>query len=544
MITLGDQGPGYVPESTHHAYDAGMPLVGGELAARMDMPNILDRGLANDPGAIALQSLAHEWTWADLDAAATALAKSYRAFGLEPGDRLASLMPNRTMLALHYIACFKAGIVAVPMNYRYMQPEVEHALSLSGAKAAVIHAQREDIVSSGIAQSLPLGMISYKDPNSDQVTTGTGLLDLLRESHEIDLGQVDPEAPAILFFTSGSTGPAKGVTHSYATLGWMVAAAAAAFEMTEEDVVLPGSSMSHVGSFLWTFAGLSVGGKVVVARQFDAAEILPLLRKFRPTVLAMIPAALAAMIRSPGVTADDFTSLRVVRAGADKVSLELEDEFSHLVGFLINEGYGMTEVGIASLNPPRGEIRRGSIGTPNAGYLISLRDDEGNEVDPGVVGRIWMKSPTQTIGYWNDPSATAEIFDDGWLDSGDLAHADEDGYLWFFGRRKQIIVHDGSNISPYEVEGALLEHPAVEACGVVGIHDLTHGENVRAYVVLRDGSEPVSELELAAFAKERIGYKAPEEIVIIDEMPLNPTGKVDRNGLKKMAEADLHPHLP
>lgn len=141
-----------------------------------------------------------------------------------------------------------------------------------------------------------------------------------------------------------------------------------------------------------------------------------------------------------------------------------------------------------------------------------------------------------------DPDATAEVVKDGWIDSGDLARADDDGYLWFFGRKKQVIIHDGSNISPQEVEGSLLEHPAIELAGAVGVHDEVHGENVRAYVTLRDGADRPSAADLIKFSRDRIGYKAPDEVVFMDEMPLNPTGKIDRAGLKRMATEHLHPH--
>jgi acyl-CoA synthetase (AMP-forming)/AMP-acid ligase II len=143
------------------------------------------------------------------------------------------------------------------------------------------------------------------------------------------------------------------------------------------------------------------------------------------------------------------------------------------------------------------------------------------------------------VGYWNRPDATAETIKDGWLDTGDIMKADDDGYLWFCGRKKQIIVHDGSNICPQEVEDALLEHDAVAEAGVVGIHDLVHGENVRAYITLKQGTKAPTSQELIRFARARVGYKAPEEIVVLDEMPLNATGKVDRVSLKRMAEARL-----
>jgi acyl-coenzyme A synthetase/AMP-(fatty) acid ligase len=156
-------------------------------------------------------------------------------------------------------------------------------------------------------------------------------------------------------------------------------------------------------------------------------------------------------------------------------------------------------------------------------------------VPTGQDGRLWFKSPCTAVGYWNNPEATKAAIIDGWFDSGDVLRADEDGYLWFFGRKKQIIVHDGSNISPQEVEDALLEHGAVEAVGVIGIHNLLHGENVRAYVTLKPGAERPTDQELIEFARTRIGYKAPEEIMALDEMPLNPTGKIDRAVLKRMA---------
>ena len=152
---------------------------------------------------------------------------------------------------------------------------------------------------------------------------------------------------------------------------------------------------------------------------------------------------------------------------------------------------------------------------------------------------MWIRSAANTIGYWDNPRATQETIVDGWLDTGDVMRVDEDGYLWFCGRKKQIIIHDGSNICPQEVEQAIAEHPSVAEAGVIGIHDLVHGENVRAYVTLKeDAPRPGSE-ELIRFARDRVGYKAPEEIVFLAKLPLNATGKVDRVALLQMAEVRL-----
>jgi acyl-coenzyme A synthetase/AMP-(fatty) acid ligase len=322
----------------------------------------------------------------------------------------------------------------------------------------------------------------------------------------------------------------------------MIASAASALELRAQDVFLSGSSMSHVGAFLYSLSTLSVAGRVVVARATDSHELLVLLREHQPTVLSMLPAALIALVRDHDLQPHDFASLRLCRSASDKASTELLTEFAAAAGFPITEAYGMTEVGTATLNPP-GANKPGSIGAPICGYTISLRDDAGNPVSAGAVGRIFIGSRSRMAGYWNAPAATNEVVIDGWLDSGDLARADEDGYLWFYGRKKQIIVHDGSNITPVEIESALVEHPAIALAAVVGVHDTVHGENVRAYVTVREGVPQPSSADVILFCRDRAGYKAPEEVIFLDELPLNPTGKIDRVRLKRMAEDHLHPHL-
>ena len=283
---------------------------------------------------------------------------------------------------------------------------------------------------------------------------------------------------------------------------------------------------------------MSRGGTVAVARSYGPDEILPLLRRDRPTVLCMLPSALFQLVRDGYAGHDDFQSLRLVRCGSDKVPAELETEFTELTGLAIDEGYGCSETGLALLNPPSGRIVPGSVGQAAAGFELAIRDADGRELEAGQQGSVWIRTPSVMTGYWGDPEATRAVLRDGWLDSGDVMRVDDQGYFWFCGRKKQIIVHDGSNIFPQEVEDALLLHPDVQAAGVVGLHDLVHGENVRAYVVAKPARTP-TEAALIAFARERIGYKAPEEIRFLDEMPLNPTGKVDRVSLKKMA-ADAH----
>ena len=217
---------------------------------------------------------------------------------------------------VHYLACVKARRVATPLNYRYTAPEIDHALEVSGASVLVAHAERDqDVAASALARQLSRGVISYgardgRSPSFEQFVD--------RDPPAVDLSGPDLTAPAFIFFTSGSTGPAKGVTHLFETLGWMLASTAAGFELTSNDIVLPGSSISHVGSFLWSLAALAVGARVLIARTFDGEELLPLLREDRPTVLCMLPTELLALVRDHGVTREDFASLRLCRGGATR----------------------------------------------------------------------------------------------------------------------------------------------------------------------------------------------------------------------------------
>ncbi|MEM7009536.1 MAG: class I adenylate-forming enzyme family protein, partial [Thermodesulfobacteriota bacterium] len=432
-----------------------MPIYGPDLDDPIPITNLLKRGLESKPDDTALVSLDTTLTWRELDESTTRLAAGYLAHGLVPGDRIASLMPNRVSLLVHYIACFKAGLVIVPLNYRYMSPEIDHALEVSGAKALLAHAERnEDIAASDLAPELPLGIITHSSKEEELQT-----LEKLLESDPTDthIPTPEPSSNAAIFFTSGSTGPAKGVTHTHESLKWMFASAAQAFEFTDKDTLLPGSSISHLGGFLFSLAALSIGARVLVARRYDPDEIIPILRTYKPTVLCMIPAALFKVIRDHGATREDFSSLRMCRAGADTVPLELEKEYIDLTGHPIDEGYGSSEMGLATLNPPSGLIKIGSIGLPVPGFTFALKDDQGNEVKAGVEANAWVRSNSLMSGYWDNPESSAEVLLDGWFDTGDVLKADEDGYLHFVSRKKQIIVHDGSNISPVEVEESLLE---------------------------------------------------------------------------------------
>jgi acyl-CoA synthetase (AMP-forming)/AMP-acid ligase II len=518
-----------------------VPLAGAKLERPIELASLLEVGLQSKPDEPALVSLERKWSWRELDQASTRLAGQYLALGLVPGDRVASLLPNRGALLVHYLACFKAALAATPLNYRYQAPEIDHALEVSGASLLVAHAERDDVLAaSRQVPRLPLGRIRY----GAQGGTDRHLEELMTlDGPATDFPPPRPDAPAFIFFTSGSTGKPKGVTHSHETFGWLLASAIAGLAMTPAAVLLPATSASHIAATSLSLAGLAGGACVAIARSFGGDEVLPLLRGTRPSLLCMLPAALFALVRDHGAAREDFQSVRRCVSGGDKISAELEREFMDVTGFAIEELYGMTETGTSTINPTGAGNRIGSIGQLAPGFAASIRGDDGAEVPSGTPGRLWIQSKSNMIGYWNRPDATAETIVDGWLDTGDLVAADEQNYLWFRGRKKQIIVHDGSNICPQEVEDSLLEHPAVAGAGVVGIHDSIHGENVRAYVVFRPGVKRPTTPELIQFSRARVGYKAPDEIVVIDEMPVNAVGKVDRVALKELADAAVNRHL-
>ncbi len=517
---------------------SGPPLGEGDF---VPLHQLLAKGLAADADDWAFVSPLTRKSWAELDAESDHYARQLLAKGLKPGDRVASLMPNRYALLVHYLACFKAGLVAVPLNYRYMAPEIDHALGLTDASILLAHAERDDdLAKSELAPRLPLGTITYDASDGRE---GTFEQLMVAPAEEIELTPPQPDDDCIIFFTSGSTGKPKGVTHSNRSYGFVLASIVQGFEITSDDIVLPGSSLSHLGGNAFALAALAAGGKVVTARAFDGDELLPLLRIHRPTLLWMLPAALFVLERDHHATRDDFRSVRLCTAGGDKVSAALEKEFTELTGFPIDELYGMSEFGLATVSPVSGDFRLGSVGTALPGFELSVRDEDGVELPVNEPGRLWVRAPSNMMRYWAAPEATAETIVDGWLDTGDVMRMDEDGYLWFGGRKKQIIVHDGSNVAPQDVEEAIAEHPAIESVGVVGVHNLLHGENVRAYVTVRDGVERPKAQDVIQFARERVGYKAPEDIFFLDEMPLNATGKVDRVTLKKWSDeehAELH----
>ena len=514
-----------------------MPLDGPELAAPADLTDLLAAAVSDRPNEMAVVSATAVWTWRELERAIDRLAAHFIERGLRPGDRVASLMPNRGELLIHYLACLKAGLIVTPLNYRYTPAEIDHALHELEASILLVHAERAaDVGASALADSLPLGLLSFGGALED----ATALEDLLvRDGSDTSLPDPDRHAPALVFFTSGSTGKPKGVTHSLSSFGSVAASFAQSMKLTHRDRVLPGSSLSHVGALSTALAALCAGARTIVARSPDGDELLPLFREHRPSVLVMLPSAMIALQRDHGAQREDFGSLRLCITGGDKFPVNLEQEFMDKTGLTIKETYGLTEAPCCLFDPPDGKPRPGTTGVVCPGYSASVRNDSGQEVPVSTDGNLWISGSPVTSGYWGNREATDAALRDGWLDTGDVMRVDKDGYFWFRSRKKQIIVHDGSNITPQEIEEAVMTHPAVALAGVVGVHDNVHGENVWAYVTVKGGAKVPRVQDIVRCAREKVGYKAPEVVIVLDKMPMNAVGKVDRTALKAMAAERL-----
>jgi long-chain acyl-CoA synthetase len=353
------------------------------------------------------------------------------------------------------------------------------------------------------------------------------------------LPEADPAQPAVILYTSGTTARPKGVTHTHRTL----------FETTRlltpdpirpDDTLLAITQLMHAsGLNCVLLPALHLGATAVLLRTFDPGVALDLIQRFRCTFTLALPAMLQSVVEEQARRPRDLSSLRTVVAGGDTVPVALQQRFLGLVGVAVLEGYGMTESVPITLNPSAAIT--GSIGLALGEVSIRLVDLDGRDVGAGETGEILVRSPANCAGYWNDSAATARLFHDGWLRTGDLASRDNEGYFWFKGRLKQLIIRGGSNISPQEVEEALYRHPAVLEAGVVGAPHPVYGAVPVGFVVLRAGHS-LTEDNLLAHARELLAdYKVPQRILFVAELPKGLTGKVDRRSLRDIliAQPDL-----
>jgi long-chain acyl-CoA synthetase len=292
--------------------------------------------------------------------------------------------------------------------------------------------------------------------------------------------------------------------------------------------------LSHSYGILVTLAGMHnpERGVTVLLPWFDPARFLTLIAEHGLQISAVVPSMLQLLLAQP-LEAHDLSSLRFVSSGGAPLSPDVEAEFRRRVPSVeVRQGYGLTETAALISTNPVGRDRTGSVGLPVPGCTVQIVDDEGRVLPPGEPGEVCCTSPGVMQGYWRSPESTAEALRDGRLHTGDIGYLDSEGYLYIVDRKKDLIIRGGFNVYPRDVEDALVEHPAVELAAVVGRPDRIHGEEIVAFVSLRDRAQ-IAPDDLVAWARTRIGaYKYPREIEIVDSVPLTSVGKIDRKALR------------
>jgi long-chain acyl-CoA synthetase len=435
--------------------------------------------------------------------------------GVGPGDVVAIALPNRLELIISLFAAWRLGAAATPVNPALTRAEMQHQVDDASAKLV-------------IGEGLEL----------DARVVEVGALAAETSVHAAPV-DADPAALALLIYTSGTTGKPKGVMLDHRNIAAMCDMTRASLGITAADHSLLILPLFHVnGIIVGTLTPLLAGGRVTVAGRFSPRTFVGLIERIRPTYFSAVPAIYAILTSLPVAETADMTSLRLVVCGAAPMPTELISRVEHTLGVVLVEGYGLSEGSCAStLNPYDGVRKPGTVGLPLPGQEIRVVDTEGNPVPCGERGEVVIRGANVMRGYLNRPADTAKTIVGGWLHTGDVGILDEDGYLRIVDRIKDMIIRGGENIYPKEIETALYGHDGVLEAAVVGRPDPVLGEVVGAYVALRPGAD-VTVDELHALCAERLAkYKRPALIDVLDELPKNPVGKLDKPALRARASA-------
>ena len=496
---------------------------------------LLRATLEIDPDRPILESGEVWTTAAELERMASRLASGLAAMGLEEGDRVALLLPNRLETVVCYLACFRKRFVVAPLDYEYHPLQVGYALGHSGASILIVDHERIP----GLEEGGVLGAVPRVVVVGDGSAAGgrRPFATLLGADRGLPAEAPHDDTPAVMIYTSGTTSRPKGVVLTHGALATGVKKYLVRVTLTPDDVALIATSASQplalrcqILPTLWT------GGRVSLLRTFTVENLVAALRR-QPgkTFLTLTPGSLGQLLASPDFRGCDFSRLRLCLAGGDRVPPRLLEAFERLTGVAITEQCGSTETGPYAMNPPFGRKKPGSVGLPAHGVSVAVVDDHGVDVPTGTVGNVWVSGPGIMDGYWNESAMTRRTLHRGWVLTGDLGRFDEDGYLWFVGRRKDIIVFDGHKIAPLAVEAALAEHPAVRQACVIGVPDAENGEVPHAYVILEPSVAATPE-ELRNFVAGRLSeFMVPAEVHVISEMPSKGPGKIDRELLRMRA---------
>jgi acetyl-CoA synthetase len=525
------------------------------LPARLNMGvDVSDRWAAIDPDRPAIISHRPGMTatvtdFGTLSALSNRLANAFAGLGLVAGDRVAILLPQALEAALAHIAAYKAGMVALPLSTLFGADALEYRLKRAGARILVTTAAGAERLEP-LRRGLPdLAAVISVDGAAPAAMDWDDLL--ARASDHFDPAQTGPSDPALMIFTSGTTGPPKPAVHGHSVL----AGHRPGIDLAQDTLGSPGDLMWTPADWAWAggllnalLPALAAGVPVLAHRfdRFDPEHACRLMEQYRVTNAFMPPTALKLM-RPLGRVRDRFDlSLRAIGSAGEALGIEAYDWAADAFGLKVNEFYGQTECNAVIGSSHRlGVGRAGAIGKPIPGHVVAIIDPEGAPVGVGAIGQIAVRrpDPVMFLGYADDEEATRAKFIGDWMTTGDSGVADPDGYISFVGRDDDVITSAGYRIGPGEIEDCLLAHPAVHLAVVVGKPDPVRTEIVKAFVVLKPGAERTESTAEAirAHVKRRLSaHEYPREVTFVDEIPMTTTGKLIRRVFREEArrEAD------
>ena len=471
-------------------------------------------------------------TYREFDAVTDRVASGLERLGIARGDHVAVLHPNSSQTLIAFYGIIKAGGVVVPINPLYTAREVTYLLNNSEATLLIAHedfAPLVDQIKGGVPRLKSI-VLRKRTESIEAAIAGQagGQLGPAKERC------FNPDDPAIMFYTSGTTGNPKGVVLTHGNFCFGGPNIAQSYGLRESDITIAALPMVHVFAIASPFFGsLSSGGAVVVVERFKAQTIFEVIEKYRVTWFPGVPTMFILLLESFPENTREISSLRMGLSGGASLPAEVLKRWEEAFRADVIEVYGLTEsTGLVTANPVYGERKPGTVGITVSGVTAKVVNKDGRECAPEEVGALVFRGPNATKGYFKLPDETREKIRDGWVYTGDHACRDADGYFTIVGREKELIISGGYNIYPKEIEEVIHSHGAVSEAAVIGAADPIKGEVPKAFIVLRPGMMATEE-ELIGHCKENLApYKLPK-IAIVRELPKNTTGKIMKKELPR-----------
>jgi long-chain acyl-CoA synthetase len=498
----------------------------------MSLTRLAEDGLEKYGEFTALAFEGRRYTNLDQQRAASRLAHVLRRLGVGPGDRVVVMLANCPEVMQSYGAILLCGAVIVPVIFLLGDKEVAHILADSEAKVVVTSTDMLWKVEGQIGILPTLHHVLLVDGGGDDRVRSLAE-EARREPDAFTAVDRTSDDLAVILYTSGTTGVPKGVALSHGNLESNARSAASLNELGREDWTVAVLPLSHSYGLTVMNAGHILGTKVALVRWFHPEAVLQTIQEFRAVSMSAVPTMLVYLLNYSDGGRFDTSSMRAWGSGAAPLPTELVEPFERKFGGKILEGYGLTEASpVVSAHRLSGPRKIGSVGLPIPSVEVSIQDDGDRSLPAGEVGEVCVRGPNVMAGYYRNPEETARAVRAGWLHTGDMGRLDADGFLFIVERKKDLIIRGGFNIYPREVEEALYAHPKIAEAAVVGMKDPLMGEDVLAFVVLKDGQRATAE-EIGAFCESRLArFKCPKQIRLVDSLPKSPIGKILRKELR------------